>query len=778
MSVPQQVSVLLNRVSARRVEVRLLGALAGCVLIAGFGSAGASAASPTPMVNLGAASTYAVLSGASVGNTVSAAGAPHTTLRGDLGVSAISQPTGFPPGVVTGAVNVGADAVPAHAAVLAAYNEVSGRTGGTALAGALVGASITPGLYTISGAVSNTGTVTLDAGGDPNAVFVFQVNGALATAAGSHFVLIGGAQASRVFWQVNGAGAIGANASFVGTLMAHDAVAVGNSSVVNGRAIALTGALTLDADEVYSAPPAVTIVGGGIATTNIAAPMISGTTDVEAPALVTVTINGQTLIATPGSGGAWSVTSALLPNATYAITASTIDGAGNLGTATQQLTVDTVLPVITLNGGPSMLTNDATPTIGGTSDAAPGTVVHVAVDSLMLTALVQLAGTWNVTPEALADGTHPVTVSVSDLAGNLGIAGQALTVDTAAPAVTITAGAHALTNHAAPVIAGTAAVAPGSTVTVNLADETLFALVQSDGTWSVTAAALSEGPHRVIMTVADAAGNPASFTQTLTVDTVPPVIAITGGASATTNALAPTITGTSDAAPGTTVSVSIASQVMTTLVQTNGSWNATPPPGAYGTWTVGASIQDPAGNVGSAQQTLTIVADPPVGPSAPAPTGSTGPGAAPILPAVLVAPFTAVGAVAPVGPVTPGRSVNAVAGVTVTRAGNQKFMGALSIGTKLTASTRGRVVATVSGTVKIRGIKAPIKLTRLTAVIDAGRSATLSLRPKGTKTAVKAALFRIKAAIEAKASVTAAITVRIVDAAGNTRVLVRAVKIT
>src|SRR5947209_20566046 len=65
-----------------------------------------AAASATPMVNLGSAAAYAVLSGASVGNTVSAAGTPHTTLRGSLGVKANTQPTGFPPGIVTGTVDV------------------------------------------------------------------------------------------------------------------------------------------------------------------------------------------------------------------------------------------------------------------------------------------------------------------------------------------------------------------------------------------------------------------------------------------------------------------------------------------------------------------------------------------------------------------------------------------------------------------------------------------------------------------------------------------------
>ncbi|MEO9176592.1 MAG: ice-binding family protein, partial [Gaiellales bacterium] len=287
------------RSGARGIWTKALGlpALAGCLVVAGLWLPVAPAdAAPTTMVDLGAASTYAVFSGASVGNTVSAPGAAHTTLRGDLGVVANTQPTGFPPGIVTGAANIGnAAAASADADLVTAYTEVAARTGGAPLAGALAGATITPGLYAIAGAVSNTTTVTLDGGGDPSAVFVFQVNGAMAMAAGSHVVLVNGAQASHVFWQVNGAGAIGAGASFAGTMMALNAVAVGNGSVVNGRAFALNGALTLDDDEVYSAPPAVTITGGSVAITTDTTPTISGTTDVEAPATVTVTIGGQTL---------------------------------------------------------------------------------------------------------------------------------------------------------------------------------------------------------------------------------------------------------------------------------------------------------------------------------------------------------------------------------------------------------------------------------------------------------------------------------------------------
>jgi hypothetical protein len=797
-------------VSSRRAKRLLLAALAGCLLVAGLASAVPSAlAASTPMVDLGTASSYAVLSGASVGNTVSAPTAPHTTLRGGLAVKANTAPTGFPPGVVTGAFDVGnAAAVQAHDDAVAAYTEVANRTGGDVLPGVLAGATVLPGLHSSVGAVSNTGTVTFDGVNDPNAVFVLKVNGALAMAAASHVVLINGARASRVFWQVNAAGSIGAGASFAGTLMALDAVAVGAGTVFNGRAFALNGALTLDANEFYSAPPVVTITGGISAITTDTTPTISGTTDVEAPALVTVTVNGQTLTATP-SGGAWSVTSAILANADYPVVASVTDGAGNPGSATQVLTVDTVLPVVTLAGGPSVTTNDPTPTIAGTSDAAPGTIIHVAVDSQTLTALVQAGGTWNVTPSTLIDGTRVVTVSVTDPAGNLGTASQGLTVDTVAPVVTIDGGASALTNDATPAISGTAEVAPGTTVTVTVADETLTSPVQGDGTWSVSAAGLTDGPHLVIMTVSDAAGNAASFTQTLTVDAVSPAMTITGGTLATTDDLSPTMAGTSDAAPGTTVTVAIAGQTLTTLLQANGTWNVTPALVAEGTWTVVASAPDPAGNVGSATQTLTIAADlvpapGPAGPSGPAgpiggsgPTGESGPTGAPGAtgapgPIGTRGPTGGTGATGGTGPIggngatgksgplgVTGSPLTIAAGTTVARAGSQKVgLSSLSVGMKVTAPARGRIVAIASGTVRITGSKKAIKLSLTTTAVAAGHSATLKLKPMGTTMAAQAAFASIKAAIAMGTVVTATITVKIVDSAGNARDVTRTVTLT
>ena len=767
---------------------RFAAAVAGCLAIGGLGLAVPSAvAAPTTMVDLGQASSYAVLSGASVGNTVSAVGAPHTTLRGDLGVKANTQPTGFPPGVVTGTSRIGTvAAAEAHADLVAAYAEVAGRTGGAPLAGALAGTTVSPGLHTIAGAVSNTTTVTLDGGGNPDAVFVFQINGAMAMAAGSRVVLTNGARASRVFWQVNGAGAVGANADFAGTLMAMDAVAIGNGTMVNGRAFARNGALTLDNNEFYSAPPVVAIGSGAITTDTT--PTISGTTDVEAPGLVSVTIAGQTLTATP-SDGAWSVTSAILPNGTYPVVASVSDAAGNPGSATQQLIVDTVLPVVAIDDGPSVTTNDPTPTITGTSDAAQGTVVRVTIGAQTRTTLVQSDGTWNATPAALTDGTRTVSAAVTDPAGNEGTDSQQLTIDTAAPAVTFAGGANALTNDPTPEISGTAEVSPGATVTVDLADETLTGLVQPGGAWSVTAADLADGPHRVVMAVSDGAGNPARLIQTLTVDTVSPLVAITGAPTATTNDFTPTITGTSDAAPGTIVTVSIGGQTRTTLLQADGTWNVTPAELAEGTWAVVATAPDPAGNEGSATQMLTIAAAAPAGSggsppaSGPAPTVTPAPAGSPapaITPAPAVTPAPASTPVVTPGPATDGGgSIGAVAATAVAGDASQKVTGPLlSIGTKVRAPAGGFVVVTATGSVKIKGVKKAIRLTSTTVKVAAGQTMTLKLKPKGSRKAAAAVVKRIRAAVRSGKTVTATITLKIVDAAGHKRTIKRIVKLT
>jgi hypothetical protein len=598
----------LERSASTRLTAALGAlALAGALLVVGVAPSPAAAAeAPVP---LGLAAPFAVLSGASVGNTVSAPADPHpTTLYGDLGVSAAAGAiTGFPPGIVVGTQypSGAAPVVSAHAAMVAAYDNAAARTSTAALAADLIGATVEPGVHRNAGAVGNTGTVTLDGLGLADSVFIFQVGGAFSMAAGAKVVLINGAQASNVFWQANGAGTLGAGAEFAGTLLALDAISVGALTSVNGRLLARTGAIALDGNYVYSNPPTLSIDGGDVASAVESAPAISGTTNATVGAVVTVTIGSQTLDATVQAGGTWTVTTAPLPDATYAVTASVSDDVGNVGTDTQNLTIDTVDPVVTIDGGATVTTNDPTPTITGATDVAAGRIVTVVIGSQTLTTLVQGGGQWNVTPTSLPDGLHAVSASVTDLAGNPGNASQSLTVDTAAPAITITGGPTALTNDPTPTITGTAADAGTSTVTVVVSGQTMTSPVLV-GAWSVTAAALASSTHHVSASVTDPAGNTAAATQFLTVDTVAPSIAISGSAAALTNDSTPTITGSTSATAGTTVTVTVAGQTLTTLSQGDGTWNVTPNAIGDATHVVSASVTDPAGNTGTANQDLTV----------------------------------------------------------------------------------------------------------------------------------------------------------------------------
>ena len=169
-------------------QVLRLGTLAAVLLIGGLGAAvPAAVAAPTDMVDLGQASTYAVLSGASVGNTVNARRRPaHHAPGRPRRQGRTRSPPAFRPAWSPARP---ASATPPPPRPTPTSSRPTPRspvgTGGTPLAGDLAGLTLAPGLHSTAAAVSNTGTVTLDGGGDPNAVFVFKVGGALTMAAGS-----------------------------------------------------------------------------------------------------------------------------------------------------------------------------------------------------------------------------------------------------------------------------------------------------------------------------------------------------------------------------------------------------------------------------------------------------------------------------------------------------------------------------------------------------------------------------------------------------------------
>ncbi len=662
----------------RLVALATLAAVVASVVAVTVPSAPAFAASVSA-IDLGRATPFAILAGASVGNTATG---PTTIVRGDLGVlAAAGLVTGFPPGQVHGTLHPSGAAavVAANADLASAYAETAQRPSNYALAADLLGLVLHPGVHTNVGAVANTGTVTLDGDGHSDSVFVFQIGGALAMAAGSKVILTNGTQAKNVFWQVNGAGAVGADATFVGTLMTSAAIGVGANTLFNGRALAMTGAVTTNSNQFYANAPIVTIDGGAAVTVADDTPTISGTTTVDVPATVTVTVGTHVLSAAVQVDGTWSVTAAIMPNGVYTAQATVADGAANAGSASQSLTIDTVLPVVVVTGGAARLTNDATPTMDGTSDVTPGTIVTITVAGQTLMAVVQSAGTWNITPTPLSDGTYTVAVALVDEAGNPGVASQMLTVDTLAPVVAITGGANALTNNPTPTISGTSNE-PGAAVSVSVSGLVTASTVDGGGGWSVTASALGDGGHPVAVSITDAAGNIGSSIQSLTIDTVAPDMSIDGGAAVATTDTTPTITGSTSAVAGSIVTVTVAGQTRTTLVQANGSWNVSPNALSIGVEQIVASVSDPAGNVGTATQELTVSDTAPPTPTTtttaapPATTTTTAP-LVPTPPTNPTAPSLHSGsAVVAVGPkrvfdTRAGQSPNALRTVTKARVG-------------------------------------------------------------------------------------------------------------
>jgi len=198
-----------------------------------------------PPVALGTAANYGILGAATVTST------GMTVITGEnLGLSPGSSVTGFPPGILTlPAIEDITDPIAAQAQLDAtiAYNYMAGLPLGAALPSDLSGLTLTPGLYKNASAVAlNSGTVTLDAQGNSNAVFIFQIGTTLTTIGGTQVLLTGGAQAANVYWQVGSAATLGTYSTFEGTIIALQSVTLETGATLVGRALALNGAVTMD----------------------------------------------------------------------------------------------------------------------------------------------------------------------------------------------------------------------------------------------------------------------------------------------------------------------------------------------------------------------------------------------------------------------------------------------------------------------------------------------------------------------------------------------------
>jgi hypothetical protein len=203
-------------------------------------------------VALGAVGAFAVLGG----STVTSTGA--TALTGDLGVSPGSAVTGFPPGTRSGSTHAGdATSAVAMVALTTAYNDAAGRTlAPVTVAGNIGGLTLPPGLYKSTSSLAiSSGDLTLDAQGDANGIFIFQVASTLTTTSGRKVILSGGAKSNNVYWQVGTSATLGTTSVFKGTIMANQSVTLNTGANLNGRALARIGAVALSGSSVVMPTP-------------------------------------------------------------------------------------------------------------------------------------------------------------------------------------------------------------------------------------------------------------------------------------------------------------------------------------------------------------------------------------------------------------------------------------------------------------------------------------------------------------------------------------------
>jgi len=421
------------------------------------------------------------------------------------------------------------------------------------------------------------------------------------------------------------------------TLSATITDSAGNSStqthdvVVNTASVALT-VNTVSGDDVINAAEA----GSSLVINGSSAQFASGTQ-------VTVTLNGKTYTATIQSDGSWTTTvpaadvGALADGASYQVSVSAQDSAGNSASATHGISVDTTAPVVsiaTLSTDDMLNALEALQplTVHGSSSAEAGQTVTVTLGGKSYTATVANDGTWTLDVPAadlaaLSQGALTVTASVNDKAGNNGQATHTLTVDTVAPTVTIsTVADDDIVNNAEQLagqtISGTTTAEQGQTVTVSFNGHGYQATVGADGSWSVFVPGrdflgLSDGDYTITASVNDRAGNPGSATHDVTLNGDVPTITINTFAqddivNAAEHGTPLTVSGTTDAPAGQTVTITLNGKTYTATVQNDGTWSYTVGSADVtaladgGSYVINAQVSNTIGNSGSDNHSVTV----------------------------------------------------------------------------------------------------------------------------------------------------------------------------
>jgi hypothetical protein len=199
-------------------------------------------------VGLGTADSFAVLAGSGITNT------GPTTITGDIGTFPTTTISGESDITLTG-TNHGGDAVTQEAKddLVTAYNDAAGQGPVTTISADLGGSTLVAGVYNSADSLGLTGTLTLDAEGDADAVFIFQAGSTLTTAVDSSIELINGAQSCNVFWQVGSSATLGTDSTFRGSILALTSISLTTGATVDGRLLARDGAVTLDTNTITRA---------------------------------------------------------------------------------------------------------------------------------------------------------------------------------------------------------------------------------------------------------------------------------------------------------------------------------------------------------------------------------------------------------------------------------------------------------------------------------------------------------------------------------------------
>jgi hypothetical protein len=385
-------------------------------------------------ISLGTAQSFGVLGGSTVTNT----GA--TTVNGNVGVSPGTAVTGFPPGVVVGGAIHANDAVAVQAQsdLTTAYNEIAATPCTVDLTGQnLGGLTLTPGVYCFSSSAQLTGALTLDALGNPNALFLFKIGSTLTTASGSTVTVInGGSSCNRVYWQVGSSATLGTGTSFAGDILALTSITLTTGANTSGKVLARNGAVTLDTNNINTCGPAQ------------ACPIIT----VNPPTLPNGTVGTPYNQAVSATGGTapytFSVSSGALPTglvlnpttgvisgtpttaATFNFTITAADANGCLGSRPYTITMAAPgCPVITLS--PTTLPAGVTGTPYSQSVTAsggtPGYTYTVSSGSLP-TGLTLNPATGAITGVPVVPGLFTFTIRATDVQSCVGARQYTVTI--------------------------------------------------------------------------------------------------------------------------------------------------------------------------------------------------------------------------------------------------------------------------------------------------------------------------------------------------------------